>query len=275
MFNYNPGVNNNAGSIIMQAQQNADNTIQQGVQQATQGITQAMQNYGVLKARGEAANGGYEMLKDHLQQLKSTYATPTDSQGNPIIGNDGKPMQGNPQMLKLINSFIPSEADDKRFYSGNLSTKEAILSTGNTLLQHALTSVQQQQQINAQTNASYKLAAAKADLPHPHTKTSVPGDDGMYIMDNETGTVTPMMVNGRQVPTRKIDNDPFGLKSDLKDNGGSQMPPSPQASTAPVGQAGGGGYPARAVADLRSNPNLRSQFDAKFGAGSSKAILGY
>lgn len=212
MFNYNPGVNNNAGSIIMQAQQNADNSMQQGVQQAAQGISQAMQNYGILKARGEAATNQWEMVKNNI-----------------------------PGAI--------TEADDKRFYSGNLSTKEAMLSTGNTLLQHALTAAQQQQQINAQANASANLDLVKSQLPGRKELQPVVGGNGMYLLDNRTGDVRPMMSNGSQVPAPPRSNGLMDLLLNGQAGGvagaGSasqaQMPPAnqaaPQGGTAPVGQS--------------------------------------
>ena len=222
MFNYNPGVNDNAGSIIMQAQQNADNSIQQGVNQATQGISQAMQNYGILKARGDAATNQWEMVKNQIP-----------------------------------GAITPE--DDKRFYSGNLSTKEAMLSTSNTLLQHALTSAQQQQQINAQANASANLDVLKSQIPGRKELQPVVGGNGMYLLDNRTGDVKPMMSNGAQVPAPPRSN---GLM-DLLVNGGaspaagggvaSQMPPA-ASPAAPGGSQLPGGTAAPSGITLPATP---------------------
>lgn len=204
MISYNPSVNDRSGEILGA-----------GIQQASQGISQAMQNYGILKARGDAATNQWEMVKNNI-----------------------------PGAI--------TEADDKRFYSGNLSTKEAMLSTGNTLLQHALTAAQQQQQINAQANASANLDLVKSQLPGKKELQPVVGGNGMYLLDNRTGDVRPMMSNGSQVPAPPRSNGLMDLLLNGQAPGGGagagsapqtagQMPPAsqaaPQGGTAPVGQS--------------------------------------
>jgi hypothetical protein len=59
-------------------------------------------------------------------------------------------------------------------------------------------------------------------------------------------------------------------------NTGPQPPEMLSPRTAPKEQGQfSNGPPPQAAADLRSNPRLREQFDAKYGAGSSAKILGY
>lgn len=208
MFNYNPGINDNTGSIIMQAQQNADNSLQQGMQQVSQGVSQAMQNYGILKARGDAAVSTWEMLKPYL----GTTITPED---------------------------------DKRFYSSNLSTKEAMLNTSNTLFQHALTAAQQRQQISDQTGAAAKLDLFKSTLPTPHDNEPIVGANGMYLLNKRTGVVTPMMSGGSQVPSPPRSNGLMDLLLNGGTSGGGgmnaggrsaagQIPPSMGGATVPT-----------------------------------------